>query len=136
MMLALILALATPQDGCVVLPDDYTAERYTASLQPSGEGLWIGGLAFGPDDIAAARPTTDPYSEIPALSIRFSRQGMRKFLEAQRCGIGGIIEISVDRIVISRPRLHERITGGEMSLSGSWETAEARDAVLARIVRR
>ena len=135
-MFAILLALALPQDGCPAFPEDLSEERHPKPLQASGKGLWIGGLGFGAEDIIDARPATDPDTRQWTLNIRLTAQGVAKFQQAQRCGIGQPIEISVDGAVLSRPRLMERILSGEMSLSGGWQTRDEVAEMAGRVLPR
>jgi len=132
-MLALLLLMANPaQDDCVAAPSQPEA----SPQRKSGDGLWIGGIGFTATDIASAEPRLDDYSGEPVLAIAFTPSGNAKFLEAQRCGVGRPIEISIDRAIISRPILNEPINGGKANISGGWQSLEAVRAVAARILKR
>ena len=89
-------------------------------LQAAGDGLWIGGVAFSAADIQSVEVTES--SAILSqweLKLKFTTSGNAKFIDAQRCGPGSIVEISLDRKVLSQPQLIETILGGEASVSGS-----------------
>lgn len=132
-MLPLLLALAPPQaDTCRIPP--FEEGKANPPAQESGKGLWIGGIGFGAADILAATPDIDPSTGYPVLEVQFSPAGQARFLEAQRCGVGTLIEISVDREVLSRPRLAERITGDRIQISGGW-TGIAEVVALSRRVK-
>ena len=89
-------------------------------LQAAGDGLWIGGVAFSAADIQSVEVTES--SAILSqweLKLKFTTSGNAKFIDAQRCGPGSIVEISLDRKVLSQPQLIETILGGEASVAGS-----------------
>jgi preprotein translocase subunit SecD len=90
------------------------------ALEAAGDGLWIGGVAFSAADIQSVEVTES--SAILSqweLKLKFTTSGNAKFIDAQRCGPGSIVEISLDRKVLSQPQLIETILGGEASVSGS-----------------
>lgn len=136
MLAGLLLIAIQAQDGCIVYPEAPPPQSESIPLQKAGDGLWIGGIGFTAADLASAEPQTDEYSGEPVLALSFTAAGNAKFLEAQRCGVGRAIEISVDRSVLSRPVLNEPITGGKANISGGWKSRDAVQAVAARILRR
>ncbi len=127
MMMPQLLMLATPQDGCVSFPARLTSATEARPWQKSGAGLWIGGLAFAPADIASAEASRDPMTDEWVLVIRFTSDGNKKFLEAQRCGLNRIMEITLDRKVLARPILMGPINGGAATIAGGFREAEVRE---------
>jgi len=123
LMLLLAATLAPSQNGCIDLLKGSPMDVKT--LQKAGKGLWIGGIAFVPGDIVSAKPVMDPQTDAWTMQIVFTAEGNRKFIAAQRCGIGKPIEISFDRKVVSRPRLYERIVGGDVLISGGFTQESA-----------
>ena len=120
-MLILIALLATvpsiPQQECI-RPSESESPGEGPS-QASGDGLWIGGIAFTSADIQSVEVRESRY--IPGqweLGLKFTAAGRARFITAQHCGPGSIIEISVDRKVLSQPHLTETILGGEATISG------------------
>lgn len=101
--------------------------------QASGKGLWIGGLGFADKDIATVTVETDRYTDQWVLQLVFTQEGNRKFIEAQRCGVSRVIEISFDRKPVSRPLLQEPILGGTATISGGWQSREEAEQLAARI---
>lgn len=136
MLLATLLLTASAlQDGCVKTPDASLAND-PAPLQPAGSGLWIGGIAFAPADIDTVMVTRDDAAEQWVLDLRFTTAGNAKFIQAQRCGVGHMMEISVDRKLVSRPYLREPIAGGRARISSNWSNRGEADALAARIAGR
>lgn len=134
MVIAILLAFS--------LPGDCKPHRQTEHIdnpepaQRAGDGLWIGGIAFAPSDIGSVEAIADKVTEQWVLELRFTPSGNTKFVEAQRCGVGYPIEISVDRRVLSRPILNEPILGGQAQVSGGWRDRTEIDAVAQRITGR
>lgn len=125
---ALFLLTATAQDvgsmqdvGNACPPIDYQP----TPTQPNGPGLWIGGIAFSPEDIAEATQTWDSYTGQPIVILTFSETGQRKFVDAQQGRIGQVIEITLDGELLSDPVLLELIEGREIMISDSFNQAEA-----------
>lgn len=59
------------------------------------------------------------------VQLAFTKEGNRKFLIAQRCGVDKFVEISFDRKLISRPVLNAPILGGEANITGGFTREEA-----------
>lgn len=129
-VLPALLILAAISQGVAASPDPAGAG---ASLtQPSGPGLWIGGIAFGSDDIAAAEQSWDDYGS-PTINLAFTPSGRDKFLRAQEGRLEQRIEIAVDGQLVSSPYLLEPIEGAQMTISGTFTVDEAK--ALARRLR-
>lgn len=135
MLLPLFLALAAPVAGDCDFPENYEIDE-PRPFQKAGAGLWIGGIGFAATDIATVRASEDRYGLGWSLELGFTPAGNTKFLEAQRCGVGKPLEISIDRHVLSRPMLNERILGGKAMIAGSWKTREEVDSVIRQITGR
>jgi hypothetical protein len=135
MMLALLLLAAVPQDGCAKIPDGWSMDD-PKPLQATGEGLWIGGIGFGRDDFAEAVVNESFPGGDWAIQVQFSAAGNAKFIEAQRCGVGRIVEISLDRKIISRPVLNEPVTAGMAEISGGWSNRAEAEAIAVRLAKR
>ncbi len=134
MIIAVLLAFTLPGD-CKPIRQTENIDN-PRPAQRAGDGLWIGGIAFTPSDIGSAQAIADELTEQWVLNLRFTPSGNAKFIEAQRCGVGYPIEISVDRKVISQPILNERIVGGQAQVSGGWRDRTEVDAVAQRITGR
>ncbi|MES2988033.1 MAG: hypothetical protein V4808_09020 [Pseudomonadota bacterium] len=132
MLAALLLSLAI-QDQCFA--EGAEPNEMPQPAQAAGDGLWIGGIRFYPADIATAEPHHSDLTELWELQIRFTASGSVKFQQAQRCGVGHAIEISVNRRAISRPNLAERILGPEMAIGGGWPDRASVELVAATIRR-
>ena len=98
--------------------------------QQHGPGLWIGGIAFAPEDIASATQQFDPSVATPNVVITFTDTGRAKFQQAQQGRLNQQLEISVDGELVSSPYLLEMIAGNEIAISGTFSVEEA--AALAR----
>jgi preprotein translocase subunit SecD len=104
-----------------------------AAEEPSGEGLWIGGQAFGATDIAGVKTAQSDYSGEWVIDIQFTPTGVAKFANAQRCRLGKAIETSVDGKVVTAPFLQEYILGNRVQLSGGFATEAEAAALTSRI---
>lgn len=131
MVLAMLL-LVLAESGCATIPATLPPDD-PKPLQQAGDGLWIGGIAFTPADIDMAQAVHDAVTEQWVLDLRFTPAGNAKFIAAQQCGVDYPIEISVDRTVISRPVLRERITGSQAYVSGLWRDRADVDVLVRRI---
>lgn len=131
MVIAILLAFSLPGD-CKPIRQTGQVDNHEPA-QRAGDGLWIGGIAFAPSDIGSAEAITDQVTGQWVLELRFTPSGNARFVEAQRCGVGYPIEISMDRKVLSRPILNERILGGQAQVSGGWDDRTEVDAVARRI---
>jgi hypothetical protein len=115
----LVVALPAKQQECSRPSDsEWPADRL---LQASGDGLWIGGIAFSPSDIGSVEVRESRV--VPGqweLSVKFTAAGNARFIEAQHCGPGSIVEVSLDGKLLSQPHLAETILGGEATISGEF----------------
>jgi preprotein translocase subunit SecD len=132
MVIAVLLALTTPAGDCKPIDPGASFDN-PEPLQRAGDGLWIGGLAFTPADIGSAQAVNDTTGEQWVLDLRFTPAGRTKFIEAQRCGVGHPMEISVDRVVVSRPVLNEKIAGDQARVSANWQNRAEVEAMARRI---
>ena len=115
-----LLAAASPsqQQECARASESGVPDQL---LQASGDGLWIGGVAFTSSDVESVEVRESRY--IPGqweLGLKFTAAGNARFIEAQHCGPGSIVEISLDRKLLSQPHLVETILGGEATISGEF----------------
>jgi hypothetical protein len=133
MWFMMFLMLAAPQQRCS-LPA-YDEVRDQRPVQASGHGLWVGGVAFVASDFASMEPVFDEIAETWRLRVRFTPAGLSKFIRAQSCGVGNMIEISIDREVISRPRLNEPVVELTIMKMGLNSRADA-EALAAWIRQR
>lgn len=117
----LLLAAASPDAGQAWSG----IEDRPALTQPSGPGLWIGGVAFGREDIAEVVQLWDPETGIPAVFLTFSDAGHGKFARVQQGRIEQILEIALDGELLSSPVLMELIEGRDIMISGGLTEAEA-----------
>ena len=121
-LLALFLLTSAGQEAEPgAAPDEVVA----AATQPNGPGLWIGGTAFSPEDVAAAEQQFDPETGWPMVVLTFSDAGQHKFAAAQQDRVGQVLEIALDGALISSPVLMEPIAGAEVAISGSFSVADA-----------
>ncbi|MEP9357304.1 hypothetical protein [Sphingomonas sp. KR3-1] len=131
MLLPFLLAITPVAEDCA-FPENYSIDD-ARPFQKAGKGLWIGGLAFTRADIAGTRPVESEYGIGWTLELSFTQAGNARFVQAQHCGVGRPIEISIDRHVLSRPVLNEQILGGKAVITGGWKTREEVEAVARRI---
>jgi preprotein translocase subunit SecD len=130
LLLALLLAGQAAPPPC---PADASPDEKSAQHERHGNGLWIGGIAFVPADLAAVVARSDKYSGEPTILITFTDGGRAKFAAAQACRLGHPIEIWIDGDLVSRPYLEEQIDGPQIEVHGSWNAASA-SAFVERIL--
>lgn len=144
MMLLAAAFLALGQAGGCAAMSPEARERALASIeedtdravQPHGDGLWIGGIAFAADDVVVADVSQDSRTDQWVVTITFSPAGNARFVAAQQCQLDHRLEISVDGRLIVRPFLNEPILGGQAVLQGGWNSREEAAAAAARILQR
>ena len=135
MLLPLLLTLALPAgDRCQ--PPRHRRADDPRPFQKAGAGLWIGGIAFVPADIADAKAAESEYGPGWTIELVFTTAGNARFVQAQHCGVGKMIEISINRHVLSRPVLNEPILGGKAMIVGDWKTREETEAAVRQILGR
>ncbi|MGZ8359623.1 MAG: SecDF P1 head subdomain-containing protein [Allosphingosinicella sp.] len=117
----LLLAFATPPAA----EPAATPEARSSPTQPSGPGLWIGGIAFGRDDIAAVEQSFDSSTAVPDILLTFTAAGQAKFARAQQGRIEQVLEVAVDGELIMSPILVEPIAGAQLTISGTFTVEEA-----------
>jgi SecD/SecF fusion protein len=62
---------------------------------------------------------------LPEILLRFNSEGADKFAEITKANVGRMMAIVLDGVLYSAPRINEPITGGNASISGSFEIKEA-----------
>lgn len=135
MLLPLLLVVTAPAaDRCD--PPRNRSFDDPRPFQKAGHGLWIGGIEFTSADIADARAAEGQYDDGWTIELVFTAPGNARFVQAQHCGVGKVIEISIDRHVLSRPVLNEPILGGKAMIMGGWKTREEAEAVIRKITGR
>ncbi|WP_423602487.1 SecDF P1 head subdomain-containing protein [Sphingomonas sp. MS122] len=137
--MSLLLAtmfLAAPVQACTPPPRiDDTAEMTTSrTLEKSGTGLWIAGVRFNGEDIVRAAPDREANDPGWAVDLMLTKSGREKFATIQRCRVAQLVEISFDRVAVSRPNLVEPIEGNVIRIAGNF-TQDAATDLAARIRR-
>ena len=100
-------------------------EDWARPTQPNGPGLWIGGVAFAPQDVAAAEQAFDPGTGYPIIVLTFSPTGQPKFAALQQDRVGDVLEVALDGELIFSPFLVEPIEGAQVAISGNFTLEEA-----------
>ncbi len=118
----LLLLTANPQNDQE--PSGLPEPGQTATQQ-SGPGLWIGGISFGPEDVAAATQEFDGDAAMPVVVLTLSESGHAKFARAQEGRLLQILEISLDGEILASPILMEPIEGRQVMISGTFTVADA-----------
>jgi protein-export membrane protein SecD len=98
-------------------------EIYVVDEQPllTGEDLTDAQTGFGSNNVE------------PAVNIRFSTSGARKFADATSKNVGRQFAIVLDDKVLSAPSIREPILGGNAQISGSFTIETANNlAILLR----
>jgi SecD/SecF fusion protein len=75
--------------------------------------------------VTRAGVTRDPLSNEPKIFLRFDSKGAEIFGDVTKENVGQRLAIVLDGEVYSDPAIHEPITGGEASISGSFDVKEA-----------
>ena len=137
--MSLLLAtmfLAAPAPACTPPPRIDDASEMTARrpLEKSGTGLWIAGIRFNGEDIVRAAPDREAVDPGWAVDLMLTKSGREKFAAIQRCRVAQIVEISFDRVAVSRPSLVEPIEGNVIRIAGNFSQDAA--ANLAERIRR
>ena len=130
----LLLLAAVLQDAAVqAAPEPWSpSDEPPALTQPSGPGLWIGGVAFTPEDFASVEPSFDGYTGVPIVILTFTSSGQAKFARAQQGRIEQVLEVTLDGRLLTAPILREPIAGNAVSIEGSFSAKEA-DRLATRI---
>lgn len=77
---------------------------------------------------ATVRPATD--LDGPYVSLELNSRGAKQFDELTTANVGKRLAIILDNTVYSAPVIRERISGGQASITGSFELKEARDLAI------
>jgi hypothetical protein len=75
--------------------------------------------------VAEAKLTEDPVSQRPTVSLRLTKEGAENFSKATDENIGRQIAIVVSGKILSAPSVRDRISGGELVISGNFSREEA-----------
>lgn len=137
MSLLLAAMLAAPlAEACTPPPRIEDAAETTTSrpVEKSGPGLWIAGVRFNGEDIVRAAPDRETIDPGWAVDLMLSKSGREKFAAIQRCRVAQLVEISFDRVAMSRPSLVEPIEGNVIRIAGNFSQHAAAD-LAARIGR-
>ncbi|MEM9317637.1 MAG: hypothetical protein AAGA70_01365 [Pseudomonadota bacterium] len=86
------------------------------ALTISGMGRSIN---LGPGDLSAVRLEVEPQ---PALIIRFEAEGAAWMAETTTMALGQPLVLSVCGQQVAAPIVHEPITGGEVMISGAFDS--------------
>ena len=84
--------------------------------------LFIGDTRFAPYQVQASAVTDS--AGRPALSIRMDESGASKLEALTVANMCEVLPLRVDEETIMSPRVLERITGGEILVSGDFEMDE------------
>ena len=79
--------------------------------------------------ITDARPSFDPQTNAPEVSMTMNRQGARTWSRVTGANIGRPVAITLDDHVYSYPNVITQITGGRSSITGLASSREAEDLV-------
>ncbi len=83
-------------------------------------------------NVKNASPRLDPQTGQAIVALEFDGEGAKLFEQATEALIGSSMAIYMDEILISNPRVHERIAGGQAVISGMSGIEEAK-ALAAKI---
>jgi SecD/SecF fusion protein len=72
-----------------------------------------------------ATVSRNPLSNTPEILLRFDAEGADKFGEITKAAVGRHLAIVLDGVLYSAPVIREPITGGNASISGSYDIKEA-----------
>lgn len=75
--------------------------------------------------VERATVSRNPLSNTPEILLRFDTEGSDKFAEITKAAVGRHLAIVLDGVLYSAPVIREPITGGNASISGSFDIKEA-----------
>lgn len=75
--------------------------------------------------VERAMVSRNPLSNTPEILLRFNSEGADKFGEITKAAVGRHLAIVLDGVLYSAPVIREPITGGNASISGSYDIKEA-----------
>ena len=63
----------------------------------------------------------------PVVNLEFNKEGAKIFEELTQKNVGKILAIYIDNVLISAPRVQEKITGGRAQITGKFTVQEAKE---------
>ncbi|MCD5396232.1 MAG: protein translocase subunit SecD [Candidatus Pacebacteria bacterium] len=69
----------------------------------------------------------DQNTQEPIVTLEFNKEGSKIFEDLTQKNVGKILAIYIDNILISAPRVQEKISGGRARITGRFTVKEARD---------
>ena len=126
------------------LVDDENTDALNANFEPLGkmivEDIYDENIKYlldkralvGGENLVDAKGSFDQ-TEGHAVSFRFDTEGAQKFGKVTTNNIGKRLDVVLDGVVITAPRINSAITGGSGIITGNFNAQEASDlAVLLR----
>lgn len=81
-------------------------------------------------DLENAEITFETENGQPAISLKFSQEGAKKFEDITSRNIGKPVVIILDDQILSQPTVQEKIIGGEAQISGDFTVEQAKELVV------
>lgn len=137
LLLPLALLAMAPQDPpCPPLPqldmEDEQDWKSARLSEPSGAGLWIGGMPVAASELRSVGVVSDEFGGW-RVEIVLSDYARARFAWISTCRLQRPVEISLDGKMISRPVIREPILSGTIGISGYDEPEQA--LVLAKAIK-
>lgn len=63
----------------------------------------------------------------PVVTLEFNKEGSKIFEDLTQKNVGKILAIYIDNVLISAPRVQEKITGGKARITGKFTVQEAKE---------
>jgi preprotein translocase subunit SecD len=80
--------------------------------------------------LESARVEADPQTGLPAISFKLTPEGAQIFAEHTRNNVGKFLAITMDKQVLSSPRIQGPILGGNGQITGQFSPDEAQALVV------
>ena len=81
-------------------------------------------------DLQTAQVVFDPQTNAPLISFTLTDEGAEKFAEHTRNNVGKFLSITMDKTIISSPRINSAITGGQGEITGQFTLDEAKNLAI------
>lgn len=81
-------------------------------------------------DLQTAQVVFDPQTNAPMISFTLTEEGGAKFAEHTRNNVGRFLSITMDKTIISSPRINSAITGGQGEITGQFTLDEAKNLAI------
>ncbi len=81
-------------------------------------------------DLQSAQVAFDQRTNAPLITFKLTDDGAAKFAEHTRNNVGKFLSITMDKAIISSPRINSAITGGQGEITGQFTLDEAKNLAI------